>query len=208
LTVVPRERAEERFEFVRRSGFQVAGLRIVSQEPPFAATSIPLREPPGIAARPHRFVVTALSACTALLAIACVALPFVEASRAIHDLTERVADAKRQAAASVRLQKEIADQVGDRQSLALRRQKSLAMTELLDIVTRLTPDDTWLTELQVSGRELHLTGVSVSATALLGLIDQSPSFRNATFRSSITQDPQLKRERFDISATIAPREPR
>jgi len=47
-----------------------------------------------------------------------------------------------------------------------------------------------------------VAGFAASATAVLGLIDQSPILSNATFRSSVTQDAQLNRERFDISAQL------
>jgi general secretion pathway protein L len=79
------------------------------------------------------------------------------------------------------------------------------VTELLDALTRLAPDDAWLTELQITGSDIRLTGAASSATALLGLIEQSVSFRNAAFRSPVVQDSRLGRERFDLGAQIAPR---
>ena len=80
------------------------------------------------------------------------------------------------------------------------------VTELLDALTHLAPDDTWLTELQIAGTDIRLTGAAGSATALLGLIAQSPDFRNAAFRSPVVQDSRLGRERFDLGAQISPRD--
>jgi hypothetical protein len=45
-----------------------------------------------------------------------------------------------------------------------------------------------------------------SATALVGLLDRAPDLANAAFRSPVTQDPQLDRERFDITVQIRRRD--
>jgi hypothetical protein len=50
-----------------------------------------------------------------------------------------------------------------------------------------------------------MIGLTGSATALLAAIAKSPSFRDASFESSITRDTKTNRERFDIGAHIAKR---
>ena len=60
----------------------------------------------------------------------------------------------------------------------------------------------WLTEVEIDGDHVQLSGLAGSATAVLGLLDQSPMLANAAFRSSVTQDAQLGRERFDITAQV------
>jgi general secretion pathway protein L len=79
------------------------------------------------------------------------------------------------------------------------------VTELLATLTRLIPDDAYLSEMTINGDHVRLVGAANSATALLTLIAQSPGFRGAAFESPIVQDPRLNRERFDITAGIAPR---
>jgi len=64
---------------------------------------------------------------------------------------------------------------------------------------------TYLTELEVKGETIRMVGLTGSATALLGLIAKSSSFRDVSFESSITRDPKSNRERFDIGAHIAKR---
>jgi general secretion pathway protein L len=140
-----------------------------------------------------------------LLAVAAILIPFLQARTTIETLTAQVAEARRQADASLAVQKQIDAKIQDQQFLVAKKQRALTLTEILNVVTQLTPDDTWLSEMQVSGDEIHLVGVSASATQVLSLIDQSPSFRNAAFRSSITRDAKLNAERFDIGAHVAPR---
>jgi general secretion pathway protein L len=207
LTVVPRFDVQELLRQTQRLDLHVAAIEVAAARPPFSASHIPLDEHDRPASHPRtRLATLGLGMLAVLLAITCIVIPFMRANSALDTLTAQVADAKREAETSLNLQKQIDAEIQDQQFLVNRKRQTPTMTELLDIVTRLTPDDTWLTELQVAGAEIHLIGASSSATTLLGLVDQSPSFRNAAFRSSITQDSKIDRERFDISARIAPRE--
>lgn len=207
LTVVPRQDIQELLRQTRRLDLQVRSIEVAAARPPFVAAEILLDDHDRPARHPRaRLAILGLGMVAGLLAVACIVIPFVRASSALDALTAQVADARREAETSISLQKQIDAEIQDQQFLANRKRQTPTMTELLDIVTRLTPDDTWLTELQVAGTEIHLIGASSSATTLLGLVDQSPSFRNAAFRSSITQDSKIDRERFDISARVAPRE--
>lgn len=207
LTVIPRAEVQELLRLTQRMDIHIAGLEVAGAKPPFVASPILLDDHHRPATHPRtRFAIIGLACLAVVLAVGCVAIPFIHANSALEQLTVQVADAKREAEASLGLQKQIDAQIQDQQSLINRRRQSPTVTELLDIITKLTPDDTWLTELQISGAEIHLIGASASATTLLGLVDQSPNFRNAAFRSSITQDSKIARERFDIAARIAPRE--
>jgi general secretion pathway protein L len=59
-----------------------------------------------------------------------------------------------------------------------------------------------LSELQVHGTEIQLNGESSSASALIGLLEQSQWFRGAAFRSPVVQDAAIGREQFQIGARI------
>jgi general secretion pathway protein L len=207
LTVVPRSDAQEISQLAQRTGLQVVGLEVAGPHSTAADSAVLLHGSDRPAAHPRaRLAIAALGGLTVLLAVAAVAIPFLRASNTVSTLTAQVAEARREAEASLNLQKQIDAEIQDQQFLVNRKRQYPTVTELLDTITKLTPDDTWLTELQVASGEVHLIGASGSATALLGLVDQSPSFRNAAFRSSITQDSKINRERFDIAARIAPRE--
>jgi general secretion pathway protein L len=207
LTVVPRTDAQEISQLAQRIGLQIVGLEVAGSDPASAASSVLLHGNDRPATHPRaRLALAALGSVTGLLALACIIIPFVRANNALGSLTAQVAEARREADASLNLQKQIDAQIQDQQSLITRKRQVPTVVELLDTITRLTPDDTWLTELQIATGEVHIIGASGSATTLLGLVDQSPSFRNAAFRSSITQDSKINRERFDIAARIAPRE--
>ncbi len=206
LTVVPRAEIDAIAQSARRVGLHAVALEIAgaTQADPPALIALEGNARPTTHSQ-GRIAIAALGILAVLLAITCIAIPFMRAQHARDVLTGQVAEARREADTSLELQKQIEAQVQDQNFLITRRRQMPTVTELLDTITRLTPDDTWLTELQITASEVHLIGASTSATALLGLVDQSKSFRNAAFRSSITQDSRLNRERFDISARIAPR---
>lgn len=207
LTVIPRSDTDATTQAVARAGLHPIAIEVAGASPLDPAAIVPLQQSERPAAHARaRLIVAALSCATALLAAACVAVPFWRAQGAINRLEAQLAEARQEADTSLNLQKQIDAQIRDQRFLIDRRRRLPTVTALLDRITRLTPDNTWLTELQITGTEIHLIGASVSATALLGLIDQSPAFRNAAFRSSITQDSRINRERFDISAQIVPRE--
>ncbi|MGH7036277.1 MAG: PilN domain-containing protein [Stellaceae bacterium] len=206
LTVVPRAEIDAMAQAAQRVGLHATGIEIAGASPGDPAAFIPLEGAPRAAAHSHaRIALASLAGLVTLLGIAAIVIPLVKVERARGALGAEVAEARHGAEASLDLQKQIEAQRRDQRVLVDRRRKTPAVTELLDIITRLTPDNTFLTELQIGNDEVRLIGASTSATALLGLVDQSPSFRNAAFRSPITQDPKLNRERFDISAKIAPR---
>jgi general secretion pathway protein L len=98
--------------------------------------------------------------------------------------------------------------------LRLRSQKQ--GPELLDVweeMTRILPTHTWLTELRLSTQparneqQVLVTGFSAAAATLVGLIDQSPLFRDASLKSSIAIDPVEKKERFAIEAHVTAPDP-
>lgn len=79
---------------------------------------------------------------------------------------------------------------------------------ILDELSRLIPDDTWLQRLEINGHVLQLHGESAHASALIGLLDSSPLLEDVNFRSPVTQDPRSGKENFLISARLAPEDTR
>ncbi|HEY3919304.1 MAG TPA: PilN domain-containing protein [Stellaceae bacterium] len=206
LTVVPHAELAKAMEALAHLGLQPAEIQVGDENADALLTTIAVASGNRIdrGQGSHR-VVLGLGIAAALLAIACLAIPLWRADATIATLNAQIASARRQAEASAGLQKQIVAESRDQQFLVGRKRANPTVTELLATLTRLLSDDTYLTELDVKGDEIRLVGVTGSATALLALIDKSPSFRDASFQSSITQDPKTNRERFDIGAHIAKR---
>lgn len=87
---------------------------------------------------------------------------------------------------------------------------------LLDIweeATQILPSHSWLAELRLNetpeGRQVVMTGFSAAAASLVGLVDRSPLFGDASLAGTITMDQAENKERFVIQANVRkPGEPK
>jgi general secretion pathway protein L len=206
LTALPRAEVDAAVQIAARAGLHVASIEIPAAASGDAPSFIALEKSGQGRATSRRLVLTVLTTIVLVLAVAAIALPFWRAGKIRDRLTTELTVARREAELSAKLQSQIDAHLRDQHFLVDRRRHMPTVTELLDALTHLAPDDTWLTELQIAGTDIRLTGAAGSATALLGLIAQSPDFRNAAFRSPVVQDSRLGRERFDLGAQISPRD--
>ncbi|WP_237154329.1 PilN domain-containing protein [Oryzibacter oryziterrae] len=69
---------------------------------------------------------------------------------------------------------------------------------LIDRLSALVPDDTYLGELSLEGDKLHLAGTSVNAPALIGLIEADPVLSDARFTAPVTRTDD-GRDSFDLT---------
>lgn len=74
---------------------------------------------------------------------------------------------------------------------------------LLDEVTRILPDNTWLQQLEIRGAEVSMQGTTLSSAKLIGLFEQSSLLENAHFKSPLVKV-QGGEERFQLGAAMKP----
>jgi len=79
---------------------------------------------------------------------------------------------------------------------------ALQSVKLLDAFTRLLPDDTWVSQLNLVDGAIELQGTTASASALVGLLEASPVVAKVRFRTPITADPVTKLERFELAVEL------
>ena len=86
--------------------------------------------------------------------------------------------------------------------LAKRKQTTPSSVMVLEAISRVLPDNTYVTELRVEGDKIQVVGMTKDAPALIRLMEQSPQFTRATFFAPTTQAPNEPGERFHIEAHI------
>ena len=89
-------------------------------------------------------------------------------------------------------------------SLERRKYDSPSAVLALEALSKILPDQTYVTELRVEGNKLRLTGVTRDAPALIELIEQSGLFTRATFFAPTTRSSSDTGDRFHIEAIIKP----
>ena len=93
----------------------------------------------------------------------------------------------------------------DRSPTAILRRRKLDTTPVvlvLDKLAAVLPDNTYVTELHFADDKVQIIGISADSSSLIPLIEQSSTFRNATFFAPTTNSPSDRGERFHIEAQI------
>jgi general secretion pathway protein L len=97
---------------------------------------------------------------------------------------------------------------GDRSPIAMlerRKYETPASVIVLDALSQVLPDHTYVTELHLAGSKLQIVGITRDAPSLIPLIEQSQHFTRATFYAPTTRSPSDPGERFHIEARIEPK---
>ena len=144
-------------------------------------------------------------ALSALLAFAAVSSPLFalkSVARDLHAKTQQVMATKQKAKA---LNRE-ADRLGDGVRLLVSA-KSTAPSPLsiLEVLSRLLPDDTWLVQCNIVGQEVTLEGRTTSSAKLIGILEASPMFSSVKYLSPITRETKSGIERFNFALKLAKR---
>src|SRR6266545_3239495 len=152
-----------------------------------------------------------------LLAVAAFAtlLPIWQKRDYTIALNRQVDQAHQQASAADALRTALEQQMGDYNFVLAKKYGYASATQVVDDVTKLLPDDTWLTQLELKStvknkeplRELLLRGESGNAGRLVSLLEESKLFEQAAPRSPTTKIQPGPGEIFDLGAQLKPLPP-
>ena len=149
------------------------------------------------------------------LALVAIAVPLWQKRSHAIALGHLVEQAHLQANASDALRQQLEQLAGDYNFALQRKYAFPSAMQVLDDLTRLLPDDTWLTQLEVKtlpkGKEPHrdivLRGESSNAGRLVSLLEESKLFEQAAPRSPTTKIQPGPGEIFDLGAQLKPLTP-
>ncbi len=149
-----------------------------------------------------RYLNLALGVIAVMLLLAAIALPLTNKALVINELDARMELVQDKAEVTRRLREKVEQLGTDSRFLTDKKQATPLALELIDELTRLLPDDTWIERLDIKGREVLIQGQSASAAALIPVIESSDRFNNPRFRSPVTRLPRTNTERFHLSAEV------
>lgn len=148
--------------------------------------------------RLRSFLAPVLATVTVVFALSAANAALSRNQVAVDLLSERAEHLKAEAQAVEKLNQNVQDARVRLEFLGNAKQTQL-LVGLLAEVTRFLPDDSWLFEFELNGREVRIRGYSPSASKLIEIFDKSPRFTNAQFRAPLVQGQAKKLERFDLS---------
>jgi len=162
--------------------------------------------------RNARWQVLVAAILLAVGVIAALVLPVWQKREEAITLLQATDEARQRAQVSDALRTDLERRVGDYNFALERKYAFPSMLQVLDDVTRILPDDTWLTQLELhtsrSGkdvqRELTLRGESANAGRLVSLLEDSKIFSQSAPRSPTTKIQPGPGEIFDVSTHVKP----
>jgi len=154
----------------------------------------------------HRLNLVLAALCTVLF-IAAIAIPIVQKNRAIVIVDEKVQEAAAAAREGNQLRRDLEMMADATRFLVDKKQSDIMTVQLIDEISRILPDHTWISRLDLSTNELQLQGQSSTPSSLIAIIESSPLFANAGFRSPVVQVPGTDADRFHLSADVVRDQP-
>lgn len=115
----------------------------------------------------------------------------------LETIRSRVSDITRLNAENTKLKEQ-------RERLVKRKSDEPAVMVLLETLSRVLPDNAFLTELEVHGRETRIAGKSHDPTALITMIESAAQFDNVRFAAPTTREENENIETFSIIAKAGP----
>jgi general secretion pathway protein L len=142
--------------------------------------------------------------CCVALGLAAVVIPFVRQEVALGSIEQEIAAGRAAAAEADSLRQEIDRLAGSANFVESESDKSGRPLAVLAAATRILPDDTYLTEMELRQRKVTLSGRSAAAARLIGPLAADGTFRNPGFAAPVTRLEALGSELFTINAEVAP----
>jgi general secretion pathway protein L len=152
--------------------------------------------------RTAQFIHASLTGLVALLLLAALALPVWFESRSVNALQEKIDAIEKEAKNTKALQAEVDALVDETQQLITKKAEKPPVVAVLDTLSKLIKDDTWLAYAQYASGQLQIQGESPAASTLISVLEASDVFANAKFVSPVTRDNVSKLERFQITVDI------
>jgi general secretion pathway protein L len=141
-----------------------------------------------------------------LLAVTAVAIPLQRQRATVAKLQANVAAARAEAEESLAMRDRLEQLTRSAQFLAGDKSRQPMVVRVLDELTRLVPDQAYITQFDLHDQTVEVQGFAATASDLIAVLEQSPLFKAPEFRSPVTQDRRSGAERFHVSVELVSQE--
>ena len=203
--IAPREHVEQALELAHELGLRPARVELAmpggDDQPPLDLL------PHETTQRTRSGHLTRVLALLALvLSAAAIAVPLHRQQTAADALEAEVEAARIEAQKSVALRERLDHLTTAARFLVEAKRDTPMVTEIVAELTRVIPDQAFVTQLYIDSGTVQLHGLAKAASDLIGQLEQSELFRAPRFRSPVTMDPGESLERFHIEVELQPKE--
>lgn len=143
-----------------------------------------------------------LAGLVGLLALAALAAPPLIKREAVVQLLPWVEKGKNAAEAVSAVRRELDARVEQHNYLLEKRQASPTVIQVMEELTHILPDDTWVQVFDLKGKKLQIQGETGSSPRLIGLFEKSSMFRDASFSSALFKGQLAGTERYQLEIQL------
>lgn len=150
-----------------------------------------------------RLNIALVSGAVVLLCVA-LALPIWQKRVTVLTLNPLLGKARQQAERAEDLRRQLEALMSEYNYLLDKKRETPPVVAVLDDVTRVLPDDTWVQQFDLKGKEMQIQGETASSSKLVGLFEQTKTLHGASFRAPLTKGQGVNSERFQLAAETRP----
>ena len=198
LTMVPRAAVAGALNTLEQSGLRADLVEVA------VAGQARLLPVGGVMDRSGRRAMTRVAAacCASLLAVA-VILPFALQAIALYRVNSAIEELQPAIAKVNAIRQGIATGDAGREVLMKEMERTGDLLQILATVTRILPDDTYLTDFSLRERQMSISGRSASAPRLITGLSADPAIHDTAFAAPVTRVEGATSDVFSIKAGIA-----
>jgi general secretion pathway protein L len=138
------------------------------------------------------------------LAVVAVILPFVLQALALRSTNAEIAALQPAVTQVEALRRGLTAGSAGREVLAREQEHTADVLQVLATLTRILPDDSFLTDFALRDRHFTISGRSASAPGLITGLSAEPTIRDAAFAAPVTRVEGATADVFSIGADVAP----
>jgi len=147
-----------------------------------------------------------LSITAFILSVSVLIFPLWQQTRQINFLQQQFNPLRKEMDFVQAKQLEIDQLMTETQHLLALKKQAPSLLYLINQLSQLIPTDTSLTYFKYHSGQLQIQGQSPAASALIGILENSPLFSQVKFTSPLTRDKKTGLERFQISIHVTSKE--